>query len=51
MYIYFIRFTQLKKICEYGSNNGFTHLVVLNENRKEVNGMVLVYLPYGACAH
>mmetsp|Transcript_14335 Transcript_14335/g.30711 ORF Transcript_14335/g.30711 Transcript_14335/m.30711 type:complete len:369 (-) Transcript_14335:229-1335(-) len=42
---------ELKKICEYASAREFTHVVVFNENRKQVNGMVVTYLPYGPTAH
>ncbi len=41
----------VKKIAEYASNRGFTNLIVLNENRKEVNGLLLVHLPHGPTAH
>ena len=40
----------VKKIAEYASNRGFTNLIVLNENRKEVNGLLLVHLPNGPTA-
>lgn len=41
----------LKKIIEYASNRGFTDLVVFNEDRKEINGMLVVHLPDGPTAH
>lgn len=41
----------LKKICEYASNRGFTDVVVFNEDRKSINGMLLVHLPGGPTAH
>ncbi len=41
----------VQKIAEYASNRGFTNLVVLNENRKEVNGLLLVHLPNGPTAN
>ena len=41
----------VKKIAEFASNRGFTNLIVLNENRKEVNGLLLVHLPHGPTAH
>ena len=40
----------VKQIAEYASNRGFTNLIVLNENRKEVNGLLLVHLPHGPTA-
>ncbi|KAK9827342.1 hypothetical protein WJX81_007556 [Elliptochloris bilobata] len=40
----------VKKVAEYASNRGFTNLIVLNENRKEVNGLLLVHLPHGPTA-
>jgi len=42
---------ELKKMCKWGTKNEFTHCMVINENRKEVNGLVLIYLPYGPTAH
>jgi Brix domain len=41
----------LKKIVQYASNRGFTDLMVFNENRKSINGLVLVHLPDGPSAH
>lgn len=41
----------LKKICEYASNRGFTDVIVFNEDRKSINGMLLVHLPGGPTAH
>ena len=40
----------MRKIAEYASNRGFTNVIVLNENRKEVNGLLLVHLPRGPTA-
>ena len=40
----------LKKIVEYASNRGFTDLLVFNEDRKAVNGLLLVHLPHGPTA-
>jgi hypothetical protein len=42
---------ELKKMCKWGAKHEFTHCMVINENRKEVNGLVLIYLPYGPTAH
>lgn len=41
----------LKKICEYATNRDFTDVIVFNENRKTVNGLLLVHLPGGPTAH
>ena len=41
----------LKKICEYAANREFTDVIVFNEDRKSVNGMLLVHLPAGPTAH
>jgi len=41
----------LKKIAAYASNRGFTDLLVFNEDRKCVNGVLLVHLPGGPTAH
>lgn len=40
----------LKKIVEYAIAEGFTDLVVFNQDRKEVNGMLVCHLPYGPTA-
>lgn len=42
---------ELKKICQYASKRGFTDLVVINEDRKSINGMLIVHLPDGPTAH
>lgn len=41
----------LKKIVAFGGNRGFTDLLVFNEDRKEVNGLLHVHLPDGPTAH
>lgn len=41
----------LKKICEYATNRDFTDVIVFNEDRKSINGMLLVHLPGGPTAH
>lgn len=41
----------LKKICEYATNRDFTDVIVFNENRKTINGLLLVHLPGGPTAH
>lgn len=40
----------LKKIVQYASNRDFTDLVVFNEDRKQINGLLLVHLPDGPTA-
>ena len=40
----------LKKIIEYAKKREFTDLVVFNEDRKQVNGMIVVHLPDGPTA-
>ena len=40
----------LKKIVQYAANRGFTDIMVFNEDRKNVNGLVLVHLPDGPTA-
>ena len=40
----------MKKIVEYASNRGFTDIMVFNEDRKVVNGMMLIHLPDGPTA-
>ena len=41
----------IKKIIEYASKRGYTDLMVFNEDRKEVNGLLVVHLPGGPTAH
>ncbi|GAB4823717.1 hypothetical protein N2152v2_010763 [Parachlorella kessleri] len=40
----------LKKIVEYAKNREFTDLMVFNEDRKNINGMLLIHLPDGPTA-
>ncbi|PRW33197.1 Ribosome production factor 1 [Chlorella sorokiniana] len=40
----------LKKIVEYAKNREFTDLMVFNEDRKQINGLLLVHLPDGPTA-
>ncbi|PSC71393.1 Ribosome production factor 1 isoform A [Micractinium conductrix] len=40
----------LKKIVEYAKNRDFTDLMVFNEDRKQINGLLLVHLPDGPTA-
>ncbi|KAL2630365.1 hypothetical protein R1flu_015051 [Riccia fluitans] len=41
----------LKQIVKYAINREFTSIIVINENRKEPNGMLVVNLPEGPTAH
>ena len=41
----------LKKIVQYAIDEDFTDLVVFNQDRKEVNGMLVTHLPEGPTAH
>lgn len=40
----------LKSIVEYAKKEGFSDLVVINQDRKEVNAMLIVHLPEGPTA-
>lgn len=41
---------ELKRICKYAANKGFTHLVVLTEKNKEANGLIISHLAAGPTA-
>ena len=41
----------LKQIVKYASNREFTSMFVVNENRKQPNGLLVVKLPEGPTAH
>ncbi|CAL8464898.1 g4433 [Coccomyxa elongata] len=41
----------LKKIVKYATAKGFTDVAVFNEDRKQVNGLLLIHLPAGPTAH
>ena len=41
----------VKKIVEYAIAEGFTNLLVFNEDQKAVNGLLMVHLPGGPTAH
>ena len=43
--------TPLKKIVKYAVGRGFTDVAVFNEDRKHVNGLLLIHLPAGPTAH
>ena len=40
----------LKKIVDYAKTRDFTDVVVFNEDRKQINGMIVVHLPDGPTA-
>jgi ribosome production factor 1 len=40
----------VKKIVEHATNAGFTDVVVVNEDRKQVNGLIVCHLPDGPTA-
>eukprot|EP00389_Voromonas_pontica_P003822 GDKH01005648.1.p1 GENE.GDKH01005648.1~~GDKH01005648.1.p1 ORF type:complete len:337 (+),score=57.97 GDKH01005648.1:88-1098(+) len=41
----------IKEICQYASNKGFTELMVVQEKHKEVHGIYLCHLPEGPTAY
>ena len=41
---------ELKEIVEIAKRNGFTDLIVINEDRKKPNGILLCHLPDGPTA-
>lgn len=40
----------LKKIVQYAKAREFTDVVVINEDRKQINGMLVTHLPDGPTA-
>ncbi|KAK3285637.1 Ribosome production factor 1 [Cymbomonas tetramitiformis] len=42
---------EVKQITKYAANNEFSHVVVINENRKTINGLLVIFLPDGPTAH
>ncbi|XP_056324077.1 ribosome production factor 1 [Danio aesculapii] len=50
-YVYYRRGLALKKVIPQCISRGFTYLMVINEDRKVPNGMVLCHLPDGPTAH
>eukprot|EP00798_Chlamydomonas_sp_ICE-L_P012221 gene12221-15352_t len=40
----------LKKIVKYADNREYTDILVFNEDRKDINGMLLIHLPDGPTA-
>jgi ribosome production factor 1 len=43
--------SSVKKICASAVRESYTDVLILNENRKKVNGLVLIHLPDGPTAH
>lgn len=43
--------SSVKKICASAIREGYTDVIVINENRKQVNGLLLIHLPGGPTAH
>lgn len=41
----------VKQIVKYASNREFTSMIVINENHKRPNGLLLIHLPDGPTAH
>ena len=41
----------LKKIIEYAARRDYSDVVVVNEDRKAVNGLLVVHLPAGPSVH
>lgn len=50
-YVYYRRGLALKKVIPQCISRGFTYLMVINEDRKVPNGIVLCHLPDGPTAH
>ncbi|XP_041912552.1 ribosome production factor 1 [Alosa sapidissima] len=50
-HVYYRRGLALKRIIPQCVSRGFTYLLVINEDRKVPNGMVLCHLPDGPTAH
>lgn len=43
--------SSVKKICKSASREGFTDVVIINENRRKPNGLLVIHLPGGPTAH
>jgi ribosome production factor 1 len=43
--------SSIKKVCASAEREEYTDVLVLNENRKKVNGLLLIHLPNGPTAH
>ncbi|XXQ30021.1 Brix domain-containing protein [Plasmodiophora brassicae] len=42
---------EIKQITSEAVEKGFTDIIIINEDRKELNGLVLIHLPDGPTAH
>ncbi|XP_049287782.1 probable ribosome production factor 1 [Anopheles funestus] len=43
--------TQLKRVCQSAIRENFTDILVVNENKKKPEGLLLIHLPEGPTAH
>jgi ribosome production factor 1 len=43
--------SSVKNICQSAVRENYTDVLILNENRKKVNGLLLIHLPDGPTAH
>lgn len=43
--------SSVKKICESAKREEYTDIVILNEDRKKITGLLLIHLPDGPTAH
>jgi ribosome production factor 1 len=43
--------SSIKKICESANREEYTDVLIINEDRKKVNGLLLIHLPNGPTAH
>jgi ribosome production factor 1 len=43
--------SSVTKISESAMREGYTDVIIINENRKQVNGLLLIHLPDGPTAH
>lgn len=42
---------ELKHVCEMATKRDFTDILIINENKKKPNGILLIHLPDGPTAH
>ena len=42
---------ELKHVCEMATKRDFTDILIINENKKKPNGVLLIHLPDGPTAH
>lgn len=43
--------SSVKKICESATREEYTDVLIINEDRKKINGLLLIHLPDGPTAH